>query len=124
MIPKSNLKPWKEWLHYAEEADILNVCVFWVTKKEWEDLNPELKKKKLNPRDIASINENLVLSRLEVINWEMIKDWKKKNQRFMYLQEVAKKMLEDLGSSDIIKSIKKTWDRTLIEAQKDKKKFH
>jgi hypothetical protein len=35
--------------------------------------NPKLKKQGLNPRDVASINQNLVLSRIEVMNSEMIK---------------------------------------------------
>ncbi|MCK4661221.1 MAG: KilA-N domain-containing protein [Bacteroidales bacterium] len=54
----------KEWLIYAEEADILNVALFKCTAKDWRDANPELAKKGMNIRDIASINELAVLSNL------------------------------------------------------------
>ena len=37
IIPISNFSENKKWIHYAEEADILNVCVFYFTKKEWEN---------------------------------------------------------------------------------------
>lgn len=42
----------KEWLKYAEEADILNVVVFNTTAKKWRELNPNLAKN-FNVRDYA-----------------------------------------------------------------------
>ena len=47
----------KEWIAYAEEADLLNVALFNCTAKDWREVNPDLAKKSLNIRDIASINE-------------------------------------------------------------------
>jgi len=50
----------------------LNVALFKCTAKDWRDANPELAKKGMNIRDIASINELAVLSNLETLNAEMI----------------------------------------------------
>ncbi|GAA3780222.1 KilA-N domain-containing protein [Flavobacterium ginsengiterrae] len=49
---------------YADEADILNVAMFGKTAKEWRDENPD---EKGNIRDIASIEQLVVLSNLESI---------------------------------------------------------
>ena len=45
LIPTGNYKENREWLAYAEEADILNVALFGFTVKAWRDKNPELAKK-------------------------------------------------------------------------------
>lgn len=63
VLPDSNYHKNKEWLKYAEEADILNVALFNTTAKEWRELNPTLAKNS-NIRDSATINELTVLSNL------------------------------------------------------------
>ncbi len=61
IIPQLNFEKDKEWLIYAEEADLLNVALFGCTAKQWRDANPEHAEKGLNIRDFASINELAVL---------------------------------------------------------------
>lgn len=56
-----NFEKDKEWIIYAEEADLLNVALFGCTAKHWRDANPEQAKKGLNIRDFASINELAIL---------------------------------------------------------------
>ena len=56
ILPDSNYYKDKEWLKYAEEADVLNVVLFNTTAKEWRELNPILAKNS-NIRDYATINE-------------------------------------------------------------------
>ncbi|MCD4788859.1 MAG: KilA-N domain-containing protein [Bacteroidales bacterium] len=65
ILPEKNYEKDKEWLIYAEEADLLNVALFNCTAKDWRTLNPEQAKKDLNIRDFASINELAVLSNIE-----------------------------------------------------------
>jgi hypothetical protein len=86
------------------------------TKKEWSEVNSQLAEKWRNPRDYASINELVVMSRLETLNHDMIKKWISKRNRFEYLKEVAKDMLKKLDSTDFIKSIKKLENSTYIKA--------
>ena len=62
ILPQKDYDKDKEWLVYAEEADLLNVSLFKCTAKDWREANPELAKKGMNIRDIASINELVVLS--------------------------------------------------------------
>jgi hypothetical protein len=92
----------REWLKYAEEADILNVVLFNTTAKEWRDLNPILAKNS-NIRDYATINELTVLSNLESHNAELIKEGKSKEDRFELLNEIARYQLEILNNAEKIK---------------------
>ncbi len=62
----------EDWV-YASEADVLNLIVFGCTAKQWERNNPELKKQGLNMRDAATINQLAVLSNMEALNSELIK---------------------------------------------------
>ena len=54
---------------YAAEADVLNVSLFGITAKQWRDENP---KEKGNIRDMATIQQLVVLSNLESINAMLI----------------------------------------------------
>jgi hypothetical protein len=104
----------KSWLAYAEEADLLNVALFQCTAKDWRETNPDLAKQNMNIRDYASINELAILSNLETINAQMIKDNFNKNTRFKKLCEIAKYQLSVLNDVDIIKSLKKVDDTTYL----------
>lgn len=74
---------------YANEADLLNLIVFWKTAKEWNGANKELAKTG-NMRDYADVLELSLLSNLESFNSEFIK-WKlDKETRFIQLSEIAK----------------------------------
>ena len=94
----------REWLKYAEEADILNVIIFKSTAKEWRDLNTFLASK-YNMRDFASINELTVLSNLESHNSELIKQGKSKEERFDILSSIANYQLGILNKFDDLKLV-------------------
>jgi len=100
ILPEKNYLKDKEWLVYAEEADLLNVVLFNCTAKDWRDANPGLAKKSMNIRDIASINELAILSNLETINAQMIKENFSKSKRFNKLREIAQYQLTILNEKD------------------------
>ena len=104
LIPQMNYRENIQWLAYAEEADILNVALFGFTARAWRETNPELAKKN-NVRDFATINELTVLSNLESHNAQMIKEGKKKEERFKILQEIAEYQLNVLNTAEQIKMI-------------------
>ena len=102
ILPDNDFYKNKEWLKYAEEADILNVILFHTTAKKWRELNPELAKNS-NVRDYASINELTVLSNLESHNAELIKEGKTKEERFEILSDICKYQLDVLNNAEKIK---------------------
>ena len=115
ILPEKNYLKDKEWLVYAEEADLLNVVLFNCTAKDWRDANPGLSKKSMNIRDITSINELAILSNLETINAQMIKEKISKSNRFNKLREIAQYQLTVLNEKDFMKSLKKLTDNIYIE---------
>mgnify|MGYP002630499344 FL=1 len=115
ILPNKNYEKDKEWLVYAEEADLLNVALFNCTAKDWRVANQDLAKKSMNIRDIASINELAILSNLETINAQMIKEKIDKNNRFFKLKEIAKYQLSVLNEKDFMKALKKLNDKVYIE---------
>ena len=121
ILPINNYEKEKEWIVYAEEADLLNVAVFNCTAKDWREANPNLEKKYMNIRDIASINELAILSNIETFNAQMIKEKIDKSNRFIKLKEIAKYQLSVFNDKDFLKSLKKLNDTFYIE-QKDKLK--
>lgn len=111
-------------IHYASEADLLNVVVWGCTKKDWVSANPKLALSGKNLRDYASINELVVLSRLETLNANMIKNGISLDKRFEYLEKEAREMLQRLNNNEhFIKSIKKRSETTFIKAEKELKKL-
>lgn len=118
ILPEKNYTKDKEWLIYAEEADLLNVALFNCSAKDWRTLNPELARKDFNIRDFASINELAVLSNLESLNAELIKKNIDKFERFIQLREMAVYQLEILDKKDALKAMKKLADDIYIEQQK------
>ena len=101
ILPDNDFYKNKEWLKYAEEADILSVILFHTTAKEWRELNPELAKNS-NVRDYATINELTVLSNLESHNAELIKEGKTKEERFEILSNICKYQLDILNNAEKI----------------------
>ena len=102
ILPDNDYYKNKEWLKYADEADLLNVIIFKTTAKDWRKLNPNLAKNS-NVRDYASINELTVLSNIESHNAELIKAGKTKEERFDILNEIAVYQLDVLNESDKLK---------------------
>jgi len=118
VIPNSTYPKSLQGITYAKEADILNVAVFGYTAKEWRDSNPDLALSKQNIRDTASINELTVLSNLESMNAQFIKDGIPIDQRFDKLKPIAKDQLSILNNQNSIKSLKKISELTYVDAEK------
>ena len=75
---------------YAEEADLINVALFGMTAKEWRDNNPNLEG---NIRDYTDIMHLVILSNLENINSELIKQSLTQSERLIKLNEIAKNQM-------------------------------
>jgi hypothetical protein len=87
---------------YADEADILNVALFGKTAKQWRIENPN---EKGNIRDIASIEQLVVLSNLESINAMLIQQDIEQNDRLLKLNEIAISQMKSLINTTILKNI-------------------
>ena len=118
IIPKSNYTKNKEWLLYAEEADILNVAIFKCSAKDWRLANKAHAKKGFNIRDFASINELVVLSNMENINAVLIEKEISKPDRLKELIRLSEKQVKTLNDASSIKSLKKEDESTYIDATK------
>lgn len=116
LLPHLSSNKEKEWLVYADEADILNVAVWGCTAKQWKENNPKLALKGGNLRDIASINELAVLSNIESLNSVLIKTRMAKQKRFETLKETAKDQLQSLNKIDYLKTLKYTSDSVYLDA--------
>ena len=106
IIPQSSLSKQKEWILYAEEADLLNVALFGYTAKQWRDANADLSNSNKNVRDFATINQLAVLSNLETHNAELIKHNIDKIERFNQLSAIANYQLNVLDKADSLKKLK------------------
>ena len=92
-IIKRSHTPKTQQIIYASEADLLNLALFGITAKKWREQNPD---KKGNIRDYANVYELVVLSNLESMNAELIKQNIDKEKRFQILQKIAKDQLNSL----------------------------
>ena len=106
-LEKLNLPSFKEKLIYAEEADLLNLIIFWKTAKQWRDENLDLASKWLNIRDVAEIEDLIVLSNLETINAYLLDNKKDKKERIDILTQEAIKNFEILKNRKFIENVKK-----------------
>ena len=78
---------------YANEADMLNVVLFGKTAKQWKDENPT---EKGNMRDVATLNQLLVLANLESYNAVLINQRKNQKERMELLRQLAIQQLQTL----------------------------
>jgi len=101
LIPHAIDKP-KESLVYANEADLLNVALFGVTAKEWREAN---KGKEGNVRDYASVEQLIVLSNLESINAELLKQELPQNERLIRLNQTAISQIKSLIHNPTVKKL-------------------
>lgn len=115
ILPEKNYIKDKEWLIYAEEADLLNAALFNCTAKDWRDANPNKAKQGLNIRDFAFINELVVLANLESLNSILIRNNIDKIERFNQLKEIVQIQLKFLDDKDFMKALKKVSDDIYIE---------
>ncbi len=92
LIP-SELTPAQVAYTYANEADLLNVVLFGKTAKQWKDENPTVKG---NMRDVAILNQLLVLANLESYNAVLINQGKSQKERMELLRQLAVQQLQTL----------------------------
>ena len=82
---------------YANEADVLNVAMFGMTAKQWQEANPELKG---NIRDYATINKLICLSNMENLNAVFIEQCMTQRERLVKLNQIAIHQISILESGD------------------------
>ena len=87
---------------YATEADVLNVAMFGMTAKQWREANPNLEG---NIRDHATLQQLIILSNLESLNAEMIKQGIGRNNRLVELNRIAKEQMMSLLKTSGIKRL-------------------
>ena len=83
---------------YANEADMLNVVLFGKTAKQWKDENPTVKG---NMRDVATLNQLLVLANLESYNAVLINQGKEQRERMELLWQLAVQQLQTLEMASL-----------------------
>ncbi|MBU0641611.1 MAG: KilA-N domain-containing protein [Planctomycetes bacterium] len=89
---------------YASEADILNMALFGMTAKEWRTKNPKLEG---NIRDYSNVEQLVVLSNMESMNAELIKNKIPQKQRLEILNNMAISQLESINNINSIKKLEK-----------------
>ncbi len=87
---------------YANEADVLNIALFGKTAKQWREENP---KEKENIRDMANIQQLVVLSNLESINAMLIHQNLPQKERLMQLNQMAISQMKSLLTNTSIKKL-------------------
>jgi hypothetical protein len=102
LIPKELSKTQISFM-YANEADILNMALFGMTAKQWRDANP---KTEGNIRDVASIEQLVVLSNLESINAVLIHQGLSQAERLTQLNNIAITQMKSLVNNQQIKQLK------------------
>ena len=118
IVPKAGYSQAKEWILYADEADLLNIVLFGCTAKQWREVNPSRALNNENIRDMASINELAILTNLESLNSTLIKNGVVRKDRFKILHDTVKEQRKVLDSIDFLKTIKKESNTTFINHQK------
>ena len=102
LIPKELSKREINFI-YASEADLLNMALFGMTAKQWQDYNPESAG---NIRDTATIEQLVVLSNLESVNAVMIHQGLKQNERLHQLNRTAISQMKSLLHCKSMKRLK------------------
>lgn len=103
LIPKELSKTQIAFV-YANEADLLNVALFGITAKQWRDANP---KADGNIRDMATLEQLVVLSNLESINAVLIHQGLQQPERLFQLNKIAITQMKSLlNRPNTIKKIK------------------
>ena len=88
---------------YASEADLLNVALFGITAKQWKEKNPTVEG---NIRDMATIEQLVVLSNLESLNAVFIHKGQTQAERLIQLNSIAITQMKALVNNNIAKLLK------------------
>ena len=102
LIPAS-LTPSQTGLVFASEADVLNLALFGITARQWRDQNPSLEG---NIRDYTTVEQLVVLSNLESINSELIRQGMAQVDRLSALNATAINQMRSLLASPSAKRLK------------------
>ena len=92
LIPEDITKLQQHFV-YADEADVLNVALFGQTARSWREAHPEAKG---NIRDNATIQQLIVLSNLESMNAELIRENLTQSERLVRLNRMAISQMKSL----------------------------
>lgn len=87
---------------YASEADLLNVALFGLTSAQWRQANPEVSG---NMRDLATLEQLVVLSNLESINAVLIHQGLEPPVRLMQLNNIAIGQMQSLLGNSAVKRL-------------------
>ncbi len=87
---------------YASEADLLNVALFGLTAVQWRQANPEVTG---NMRDVATLEQLVVLSNLESINAVLIHQGVAQAERLTQLNAVAITQMQSLLGNRMVKRL-------------------
>jgi KilA-N domain len=107
---RENLVPLLDWntkregMHFASEADLLNIAVFGKSAKQWREANPNAKG---NIRDAATEVQLQVLANMESTNATLINMGFTREERFASLSQRAAREMEILQSSKASEQLKK-----------------
>jgi len=83
---------------YASEADLLNVALFGITAKQWQQDNPDFKG---NIRDHANVHQLLCLANIESLNAHFITEQMSQADRLVKLNQVAIRQMQVLVKHNI-----------------------
>jgi hypothetical protein len=89
---------------YASEADVLNMAIFGITAADWRKANP---KADGNIRDMATLEQLVVLSNLESLNAVLIQQGLAQSERLLQLNKIAIQQLQTLLNHQTLKKLKK-----------------
>ena len=101
LIPES-LTPQQINFVYASEADLLNVVLFGVTAKQWQEINPDIKG---NMRDHANVHQLVCLANLESMNAHFIVECLSQPERLVKLNELAIRQMRILVQTNAVKNL-------------------
>jgi len=90
---------------YASEADLLNVALFGLTAAQWRLENPD---EVGNMRDLATLEQLVVLSNLESINAVLIHQGLEQSARLTQLNSIAIGQMQSLLGNSTVKRLADT----------------
>lgn len=103
LIPP-NITKKQEGFIYADEADLLNVALFGKTASQWRKENPGVRG---NIRDMATIEQLLVLTNMENANALFIKQGKSQCERLVLLNAIARQQISTLTGTKSVDELNK-----------------
>lgn len=84
---------------YATEGDLLNVALFGMTAKQWQQQYPQDHAKGLNMRAFADVHQLIILTNLESNNAFLISKKMPQRERLLELRKIAVSQLQSLRTS-------------------------